>query len=59
MLFENAVRALNKTKDMTPKEAIEILENKVAYGINDESLDKDTMLEAVNMAIDALKEKEH
>lgn len=44
---------------MTPKEAIEILENKVAYGINDESLDKDMMLEAVNMAIDALKEKEH
>lgn len=43
---------------MTPKEAVEILENKVGYMINDESLDKDTMLEAVNMAIDALKEKE-
>lgn len=42
---------------MTPKEAIEILENKVAYGINDESLDKDTMLETVNMAIDALNQR--
>ena len=42
---------------MTAEQAIQILESGTGYMIIAEDIDKDTLLEAVRMAIDALKEK--
>ena len=42
---------------MTPQQAIEILENKTGYTVRADDCDKDTVVEAIQMALNALKEK--
>ena len=41
---------------MTAEQAIEILENKTGYAVIADDCDKDAVVEAINMAINALKE---
>lgn len=40
---------------MEPKEAIEILENETGYTVIAEDCDKETVIEAIHMALEALK----
>lgn len=42
---------------MTAEQAIEILEHKTGYAVWADDCDKDTVVEALRMALDALKEK--
>lgn len=42
---------------MTAEQAIEILEKKTGYAVIADDCDKDTVVEALHMALDALKEK--
>lgn len=42
---------------MTAEQAIEILERKTGYAVCADDCDKDTVVEAIQMALSALKEK--
>ena len=42
---------------MTVDQAIEVLEKKTGYAVIADDCDKETVVEAIHMALDALKEK--